>query len=170
MHELHADGALTDRRCDAFHAAGANVPDCKDARDARLEKERRTWQWPPAEILVIQVGPGLDEALVIERHGAFQPFRVRTRAGHREEVADWQRFGLVRPCVADLHALEVPISLEPHDLLERAHGDIPALLDAADEVPRHRVGKAGPAHENPNGARRGAEKHGRLASRIAAAD
>src|SRR6266849_4291464 len=101
VYELHADGALADGGCDAFHAASANVPDCKDSRDARLEEERRTWQWPPAEILVIQVGPGLDEALVIERHGALQPFRVRTRAGHREEVADWQRFGLVRPCVAD---------------------------------------------------------------------
>src|SRR5712664_4879739 len=51
VHELHADGAFTDRRCDAFHAARANVPDCKDARNARLEEERRAWQWPPAEVL-----------------------------------------------------------------------------------------------------------------------
>src|SRR5437870_8338702 len=80
VHELDADGALADRRCDAFHAAGANVADREDARDARLEKEWRAWKRPSDEILATQVGPGLDEALAVERHGALQPFRVRDRA------------------------------------------------------------------------------------------
>src|ERR1700687_5255329 len=94
--ELHAAGAFTDRRGDAFHAASANIADREDARDARLEKVRRARQWPAGEIVGAQVGPRLHESLAIERHGALEPSGVRTCAGHQEQVADRQRLGLVR--------------------------------------------------------------------------
>src|SRR6266851_5019540 len=51
VHELHADGAFTDRRCDALHAAGANIADCEDSRDARLEK---TWRMGSVSVSLVR--------------------------------------------------------------------------------------------------------------------
>ena len=85
-------------------------------------------------------------------------------------MADGQRFGVVAPGIADLHALQMRLSFQSHDLRQRAHGDVAALLDAADEVARHRLGKPGPAYENLDTARRRSEKDGRLPGRIGAAD
>src|SRR2546430_4332829 len=88
VHELNADGPLADRRCDAFDATGANVADREDARDARLEKERRARKRPPDEVLHTQLRPRFEQTPAVERPPPLQPFPVRGRAGHPSHAAD----------------------------------------------------------------------------------
>ena len=58
------------------------------------------------ELLGLEVGSGLDEALVVERHASLEPGGVRVGAGHQEHVADRAR-------------LRFPgVEVAPSDLLE----------------------------------------------------
>src|SRR5438270_3189289 len=77
VHELDADGAFADGRGDALDAAGTNIADREDPRDAGLKQKRRALQRPSGEILAAHVGPRLHEALSGERQGAPEPFRGR---------------------------------------------------------------------------------------------
>ncbi len=62
------------------------------------------------------------------------------------------------------------VPLEGRELGARVQLDGRILLDAADEVARHRVGEVLAAHQQVHASGRLGEEHGRLAGRVAAAD
>src|SRR5438105_13463857 len=88
MDELDADRPLADGRRDALDAVRSDVADSKDAGAARLQQVRRALQPPGREILLRQIGAGLDESFAIERDAIRQPTGVRAGSGHEEEMAD----------------------------------------------------------------------------------
>src|SRR6185295_14477697 len=121
------------------------------------------------QIFLCQVGSGLDEALRVERDTAIQPAGICLGPGHQENVLDVvTRYG---PCAcAPLHAFEVPVSLESHDLGSRSELDGRGLLDAADQISRHAFGKTAGSDEHVNPSRRLRQEYRGLTGRVGAAD
>src|SRR5437764_3698317 len=120
--ELHAHRALADRRGHALDAARACVADGEDARPARLQQVGLAGERPAGllELGRLEVGAGLHEVLLVERHAALQPAGVGIGAGHQEEMTDRARLGLpgVEPAPAD--PLQAVPSLERVDLRPHA--------------------------------------------------
>src|SRR5204862_5786481 len=95
--------------------------------------------------------------------------RVVLRAGHHEQVTDRAILdGLAAP--APPAALEVPVAVQRFALGARVQGDVGAVLDAADQVARHRRGEAVAAHEDVDVTRGRRQEYGGLAGGVAAAD
>ncbi len=66
--------------------------------------------------------------------------RVRNGARHHEDMTDVVRLDLAGSLVAPLHALELPVALEADDDGPRVQDDRGIVLDAPNQVSRHRVG------------------------------
>src|SRR5215210_8075293 len=141
VYEGDRDRSLADSRRDTLHVSASYVADGEHPRQARLEQMRRPAERPVRgrEVVGRQVRSGLDEALGVERHTAVQPAGGGIRTRHEEHVPDRLRLGLSAARVAPGHALEMIATFQRHDLRERPHADARAVLDAAYEVPRHRV-------------------------------
>src|SRR5215467_6403006 len=99
------------------------------------------------EILGRKVGAGLDELLVVKRDATSEPGGVGARAGHRKQVADLARFRSASFQVAPRNALEMAVAFEGNNLRARPESDGETLFDSADEIARHALGQAGPAHK-----------------------
>ena len=69
MHEGDRDRALADRRRHAFDVAGSDVADGEHAGQAGFEQMGRPRERPVrgGQIVLRQIGPGLDEPLGVER-------------------------------------------------------------------------------------------------------
>src|SRR5438270_13743924 len=89
MNEGHGNRSFADGRGYALEISTADVADREDARQARFEEVGQPDERPPRgdEIVVRQVGTGLDEAVVIERDAAVEPFRRRHGPGHHDGMA-----------------------------------------------------------------------------------
>ena len=93
VHELDADGALAHGGGDALDAARAHVAHGEDAGPVGLEEERRARQRPARASAARrrEVGAGLHEALVVERHARLEPAGVRRRRRSSGRRGRWGR-------------------------------------------------------------------------------
>ena len=90
MDKRNCDRAFTDGRCHALDVAAPNVAHGEHARTRGFEQIGRALEWPLGnrQIMLRQVWPGLDEALLVERDTAIQPTRIRFGPSHQEHVPD----------------------------------------------------------------------------------
>ena len=77
MYECNRHAALAHRGGDSFHRAEPHVPAREDARDAGLEEIRVALMRPA--IRCTHVGPGEDEAALIELDLGWEPARLGVR-------------------------------------------------------------------------------------------
>src|SRR5437763_4358508 len=137
MRELHRDGAFANGRGDALHGLVANVSGGEHARNARLEKVGVAGQRPSARTsaLLLEIGSGEYEAILIALNDAGNPLRPRLGADEREEGRHLQ--------LALLAVARERDGSEPFVAVRRGHssasedGDIWRRLDLMDEVIRH---------------------------------
>src|SRR5881409_707150 len=118
MNEGDRGRAFTNRRGHALHVPCADVADRKDSGQGRLEEVGESRQ-PPArrrEILLRQVGTGLDETPRIERDTALEPCRAGHRACHYEDVPYVQRLDGLGGLMPPAHTLEGIVALQGSDL------------------------------------------------------
>ena len=150
MDELHADRAFADGRGDALDAARAHVADGEDAVAAGLEAGTagaRAASWRAASSSRVTSVPVLTKPL---SSSATQPSSQPVLGSAPVMRKTWRICARLDAAVAaaPAHALEVLVALEADDLAVRPERDVRVLLDAADEVARHRLGEAGAAHEH----------------------
>src|SRR5579885_859981 len=87
MRELHGNSAFTDGGRDALDGLVANVAGAKHTGNIRLEQIRIARQRPSAwpTVLLLQIGAGENEPILIALHDAGDPLRSRLGADEREE-------------------------------------------------------------------------------------
>ena len=153
---LTDDRAFADGRGDALDVAGPHVTDREHAGQAGLEQERRRVSGQPRvrQLLGREIGAGLDESLRVQGHAAVEPPRVRHRARHHEHVPDG-------PCVVtpvspsrQVTRSSRPLPSRPTISVLGVQRDVRALLDAPDQVARHRCRPARSPHQDVHVARR----------------
>src|SRR5438128_11706515 len=142
MHRRDRDRPLAYGRCHAFQAPGADVAHREDPGAARLEQMWHAGERPPrgGQLLGRQVRSRLDEPLVVEREAAPEPAGARYRPRHGEDVPDAGRLDPSSLVVDPAPALEVAVALEAHDLRAHMPDNGRMVLDATDQVARHRIG------------------------------
>src|SRR5436309_3324420 len=143
-----------------------------DLTSACLEQIRSPGERPSCffELGGVEIGAGLDEVLVVERHASFEPARVRVGARHQEQVADRPR---LRPSGVELapsDPLEAAGPLERVDLRARSQHDVRAVFDSLNEVARHAVREPRASYQHVNFGRALREKNRRLSGRVSASD
>ena len=140
VHQVNGDGSFADGRSDAFHIAGAHVAHGKHARQAGFEHLRNARQRPSRLVRgAVEIAPRENESLVVEREAALQPLGARRSARHDEHVANGMRGCFAGLVVAPGDALEMRVAFERDDLRAIVYFDGGVLLDALDQVARHRV-------------------------------
>src|SRR6266513_3683180 len=96
----------------------------------------RASQWPMrgGQFIRRKLGSGLDESVSVEGDTAVEPLSAGSGTRHDEHVTNV--LSLRRPVVtpAQLHALEVIITIERGDFGMRVEGDPRILFDASDQV------------------------------------
>ena len=92
------------------------------------------------QVLRRQVRTGLDESAPVECHAAIEPPCTRHRARHHEHVSDVMCFDGVRTTIAPLDAIEVLCAVQRDQLCPKPC-DRRMLLDATNQVARHRIGQ-----------------------------
>src|SRR5947207_3169346 len=143
MNERDRNRALANGRGDALDAARADIADGEDAGPARLEQQRRARQWPAggSEIVVREIGAGLDETVLVEREASIEPVGVRHGARHHEDVSDLMLLLGAGLRVAPAHRLKRAVTLERDDLRIDVERDRRRLFDPSREISRHRLGE-----------------------------
>src|SRR5713226_6662943 len=141
--ERDGDRSLAHRRCDALDVAGANVAHCEHAGTTRFEKIRRPRERPAGvrHFILRDIRTRLDKSLLIERDTPIQPICVRYCAGHDEDVLNVVDLGRAGLEVTPLHAFEMAVPLEGHNLAVRLQMNRSSLFDPSNKVPRHRPGE-----------------------------
>src|SRR6266550_175872 len=171
MYRSDRDRPLAHGRCHPFQAPGADVAHREDPGATRLEQMGSAGERPPrgGQLLGRQVRSRLDEPVVVEREAAVQPAGARHRARHGEDVPDAVRLDASALVIAPAHALEVAVALEAHDLRAYMPDDGRMVLDAADQVARHRIGQTRRADHHVHSPGGLGQEHRRLARRVAGA-
>src|SRR6266550_9582517 len=133
---------------------------------------RRTSQWPvrSGQFIRGELGPRLDESMIIEGDTTIEPASARICPGHDEHMAHILSLCLRTIIAAQVHSLEVILTVERGDFGAGVHRDPRILLNASDQVSRHSLGQTIRSYEHVYVSRRLSEGHGGLASRVAAAN
>ena len=138
VNEGDGDRTLADRGRDTLDAAAGRrrrrTPRANSSRAGTVARERPC----AGEILGRQIGPGLDEALSVERDAPAQPRGARRRACHHEDVADLVRSPRAgRRFATDALELSPPssatISVSVRSAIFRV------VLDSTNQIARHRL-------------------------------
>src|SRR5438876_6725076 len=132
---------------------------------------RSTSQWPmrSSQIIWRQLGPRLDESVIIEGDTTVEPSRARSSTRHDEHVTNV--FSFRRAVVpSQVDALEVIFAFEGGDFRPCVQSDPRILFNASDQVSRHGVGQTIGSYEHVDVSCRLGEGHGSLASCVAAAN
>ena len=92
---MDGNGALADRRGDAFHRSVPNVADRENSGPAGFQEHRQAPQRPVLGRMPIvkKVGTGKDESRLITSQGVRQPFRTRLGADQYEQGHGRHGFG-----------------------------------------------------------------------------
>src|SRR5690348_2167519 len=88
VHEAHGHRPFAHGRCASLHGATTNIACGEHSRKARLEKKwSASRRAPPLRLdsFAWKRIAGEDEALLVERHAAAQPARVRVRAAEEKQ-------------------------------------------------------------------------------------
>src|SRR5438552_6642961 len=112
---------------------------------------RSTSQWPmrSSQIIWRQLGPRLDESVIIEGDTTVEPSGARSSTRHDEHVTNVLslRFRVV-VTLAQVHGLEVIFTFEGGDFRPCVHSDSRILFNASDQVSRHGVGQTIGSYEH----------------------
>jgi hypothetical protein len=168
MDQTDGDGAFANSGGDALYVARTNVADREDTRPARFQHLDRG---KPGCGLShrVHVLAREDEALVVKGQASAQPIGSWRCAGHDENVANLAN-GRLAGCVSPSDAFEVLSSLQICDLSFIVQVDLGILVDAFDEIARHRVRKLAGTYQHVDFGGSLGEKNGGLPSRIPATD
>src|SRR4051812_23660682 len=170
MRELHSDRTLANGRGNALHGLIANVTGAEDAGNVRLEQERITSERPTTRpsVLLLQIGPGENEPMLVALHDVGNP--VGTRLGADE---DEERRGLELALLAatgDGDRAKPFIAVDGGDTRPGEDGDIGYPVHLIDEILRHAVAEGIAPDEHCDAFRVAGEEERRLAGGVAAAD
>ena len=111
VNHVDGDGSFTNGGGDAFHVAGTNIADRKDAGKTGFEHLRRSDCQSGPVGFCDDVAAREDETLAIEGHAVLQPIRARRRAGHNEYMANVMHGSLAGGFVLPSDSLEMRIAL-----------------------------------------------------------
>ena len=131
--------------------------------------ERSSGHRAAARSSCVKSGPVLMKPFSSSVTRPVQPSSIRLGPGHQEYVPDFMRRDCAR-AVAPLHTFQMSASLESHDLGSRAELDRRSLLDAADQVARHALGKAVGPNEQMHSLRRLRQEYRCLTGRVGPSD
>src|SRR2546430_13516954 len=148
----------------------ANVPCAEHAGKIRLEEIWIASQRPAARtaVLLLEIGPGQYEAVLVPLHGARHPVSPRRGTDEREEGRGIHVALLV--VAGERHGAQALIAVHCGDARASEHGDIRRGLDLIDEVLRHALAEGGAADDQRDVPGILGEEEGRLTGGVTAAD
>src|SRR5512140_2084100 len=161
MYEAHGHRPLADGRGASLHGATPNIACGEHSRKACLEKKRGApGRAPPVGL--DRVGwkgvAGENETLLVERHAAAQPARVRVRTDKKKERARIDlSLGSVETRVSKRSQVSVPLELR--HLAAEIDGYVVNPLHLVDEIARHARAEIGAPHDNVHMLRAAREIH-----------
>src|SRR5271163_4157438 len=140
MDKVDGNRSFADSRGHALHITRANIANRKHAWKARFQHLWRTSYFPRrGSCCVIQIPPGEDEPLVIDRHAASQPLSSRRCSRHDEYVPNVVDRSRAARLVLPGDALKMGASVETDYMRFAVHFDRRVLLDPLDQIARHGV-------------------------------
>src|SRR5581483_8386866 len=166
LDELDGHAALADGSGNALHGPRPDVADSEHAGEAGLEEERvRTGGASPTpfgEHRRRDVVTCANEAVPVALHAPGKPVGVRRSPDHDEQIVGADLDALGRRSVLEDKDLEPLVALGCTDLAVGAYRDARFVLDAVEEVGRHRFRERGAADHDHHVVATGREGGRRL--------
>lgn len=135
MDKANGDRFSTHRGGHALYVTRPNVPNCKNAGQARFQHLWRTGQRPNRGLSYsIQIPPREDEAFIIEGKASTQPIGPRGGSRHYEHVADFIGRSFSTGVGTPGDTLQVRIAFEIYDFGFEVQFDCGVLFDTLDQV------------------------------------
>src|SRR5215208_4042383 len=163
--------AIPHSRRHSFRRAASHVPDGEDVRSCRLQEQRlaaAAFSMLGEARVTPCVFAGDDESLLVEADQAGEVLGPRGGADHREHGRGGQPT-LALIATDDRDGLELIAAVEGLDLAALPDLHVLGVLDAIDEIARHRRGQRASNHQ-VDAASVGGEVDHRLSGRVAAAN
>src|SRR5215204_4816326 len=140
VHRANDQGAVSDGRGYALGRAASHVPDGKNVRSSRLQKQMlafSSFSMLGKALMALCVLAGNDESLVVETHQAVHVLGPRSGADHGEDTGGIQSM-LALIAAGDRDRLELLAAVKGFHLASLPDLNIAGGFDAIDEVAGHR--------------------------------